>query len=140
MKTKLTLFRRNGIYYSQDSITGKQKSLGTRDETTARKMVEATNEAHRTPILNLQLARAYLSASDPAFLLRTWQTVMDQMQTRGRDSSRTRYVSAFRNAGFDRLILIATSPDAINACTSAMKNTTGVGIPQVELLTWLDIS
>ena len=68
---------------------------------TARKLVEAANEAHRTPILNLQLARAYLSASDPAFLLRTWQTVMDQMKTRGRDSSRERYASAFRNSFFD---------------------------------------
>ena len=48
MKTKLTLFRRNGIYYSQDSTTGKQKSLGTRDEAAARKLVAATNEAHRT--------------------------------------------------------------------------------------------
>ena len=101
MKTKLTLFRRNGIYYSQDSTTGKQKSLGTRDEAAARKLVEATNEAHRTPILNLQLARAYLSASDPAFLVRTWQTVMDQMQTRGRESSRARYASAFRTTAFD---------------------------------------
>ena len=87
MKPKLTLFRRNGIYYSEDSETGKQKSLGTRDEAAARKLIAATNEAHRSPLLNLQLARAYLSASDPAFLLRTWQTVMDQMQTRGRDSS-----------------------------------------------------
>ena len=101
MKPKLTLFRRNGIYYSQDSTTGQQKSLGTRDEATARKLVAATNEAHRSPILNLQLARAYLSASDPAFLLRTWQTVMDQMQTRGRDSSRQRYASAFRTTAFD---------------------------------------
>jgi hypothetical protein len=41
MKTKLTRFRRNGIYYSQDSTTSKQKSLGTRDETAARKLVEA---------------------------------------------------------------------------------------------------
>ena len=90
MKTKLTLFRRNGIYYSQDSNTGKQKSLGTRDETTAHKLIEATNEAHRSPILNLQLARAYLSASDPAFLVRTWQTVMDQLKIRGRDSTRER--------------------------------------------------
>ena len=101
MKPKLTLFRRNGIYYSQDATTGKQKSLATRDETAARKLVEATNEAHRTPVLNLQLARAYLSASDPAFLLRTWQTVMDQMQTRGRDSSRARYASAFGTTAFD---------------------------------------
>jgi len=101
MKTKLTLFRRNGIYYSQDATTGKQKSLGTRDETAARKLIAATNEAHRSPILNLQLARAYLSASDPAFLERTWQTVMDQMQTRGRDSSRARYVSIFSTPAFD---------------------------------------
>ena len=101
MKTKLTLFRRNGIYYSQDATTGKQKSLGTRDETTARKLVAATNEAHRSPLLNLQLARAYLSASDPAFLVRTWQTVMDQMQTRGRDSSRERYASVFRSPVYD---------------------------------------
>jgi integrase len=101
MKPKLTLFRRNGIYYSQDATTGKQKSLGTRNEATARKLVDATNEAHRTPLLNLHLARAYLSASDPAFLLRTWQTVMDQMQTRGRESSRQRYVSAYRTPAFD---------------------------------------
>lgn len=100
MKTKLTLFRRNGIYYSQNSTTGKQKSLGTRDATTARKLIEATNEAHRSPLLNLQLARAYLSASDPAFLTRTWQTVMDQLQTRGRDSSRARYASIFRSPAF----------------------------------------
>lgn len=101
MKTKLTLFRRNGIYYSQDSTTGKQKSLGTRDETTAHKLIEATNEAHRSPILNLQLARAYLSASDPAFLVRTWQTVMDQLKIRGRDSTRERYTSIYRSPAFD---------------------------------------
>jgi hypothetical protein len=59
MKTKLTLFRRNGVYYSQDTATGKQKSLKTSDESEARKLVDATNEAHRNPILNLQLARAY---------------------------------------------------------------------------------
>ena len=49
-------------------------------------------------------------------------------------------LTKLRDAGFDRLILIATSPEAITACTSAMKNTTGAGIPQVELMTWLDIS
>ena len=36
MKTKYTLFRRNGIYYSQDSATGQQKSLRTRDEAEAK--------------------------------------------------------------------------------------------------------
>ena len=47
MKTKYTLFRRNGIYYSQDSATGQQKSLGTRDEATARKLVAAKSTNSR---------------------------------------------------------------------------------------------
>jgi integrase len=103
MKTKLTLFRRGGVYYSQDSATGQQKSLRTRDEATARKLIEATNEAHRHPVLNLQLARAYLTASDPASVERTWQTVMEQLQARGKDSSRERYAGVFKSAAFDGL-------------------------------------
>jgi hypothetical protein len=32
----------------------------------------------------LHLARAYLTASDPAFVERTWQAVMEQLQSRGK--------------------------------------------------------
>jgi hypothetical protein len=103
MKPKLRLFRRKGVYYSQDTATGKQKSLNTSDEATARKRVEATNEAHRNPILNLQLARAYLTASDPASVERTWQTVMEQLQSRGKASSRERYANVFKSSAFDGL-------------------------------------
>jgi integrase len=103
MKTKYTLFRRGGIYYSQDSATGQQKSLRTRDEGEALKLISAHNDAHRQPALNLHLARAYLTASDPAFVERTWQTVMDQLQSRGKDSSRERYASVFKSPSFDGL-------------------------------------
>ena len=103
MKTKYTLFRRNGIYYSQDSGTGQQKSLRTRDEADALQLLNARNEAHRQPVLNLHLARAYLTASDPAFVERTWQTVMEQLQARGKDSSRERYASVFKSPSFDGL-------------------------------------
>ena len=103
MKTKYTLFRRSGIYYSQDAATGQQKSLRTRDETEALQLINARNEAHRQPVLNLHLARAYLSASDPAFVERTWQTVMDQLQARGKDSSRERYENVFKSSAFDGL-------------------------------------
>ena len=44
MNAKYTLFRRGGIYYSQDSATGQQKSLRTRDETEALKLINARNE------------------------------------------------------------------------------------------------
>src|ERR1022692_4372213 len=103
MKTKYTLFRRSGIYYSQDAATGQQKSLRTRDQTEALQLINARNEAHRQPVLNLHLARAYLTASDPAFVERTWQSVMEQLQSRGKDSSRTRYANVFKSSAFDGL-------------------------------------
>jgi len=90
MKNKYTLFRRGEVFYMQDSATGKQISLRTKDEVEARRLLDARNEAMRQPVLNLHIARAYLTASDPAFVERTWQTVMEQLQSRGKDSSRDR--------------------------------------------------
>jgi len=103
MKTKYTLFRRGEVFYIQDTATGKQTSLRTKDETEARSLLNAKNEAQRQPVLNLHLARAYLTASDPAFVERSWQTVMEQLQSRGQDSSRERYASVFKSAAFDGL-------------------------------------
>ncbi len=103
MKTKYTMFRRGGVFYAQDSATGKQTSLRTKDETEAKSLLNARNEAQRQPVLNLHLARAYLTASDPAFVERTWQTVMEQLQSRGKDSSRERYASVFKSPSFNGL-------------------------------------
>lgn len=124
MKAKYTLFLRGGIYYSQDSATGQQKSLRTRDETEARSLLHALNEAQRQPVLNLHLARAYLTASDPALVERTWQTVMDQMQARGKDSSRERYQSVFKSPFLDGLRhkkLMETTADDFLPCSTAAK-------------------
>jgi len=103
MKTKYTLFRRGEVFYIQDSATGKQTSLRTKDETEAKRLLNAKNEAQRQPTLNLHLARAYLTASDPAFVERTWQTVMEQLQSRGKDSSRERYETVFKSSAYDGL-------------------------------------
>jgi hypothetical protein len=59
MKTRFNLFRRNGVFYTEDTTNGKQSSLRTRDETEARSLLNARNEAQRQPVLNLHLARAY---------------------------------------------------------------------------------
>jgi integrase len=103
MKTRFNLFRRAGVFYTEDTATGKQTSLRTRVETEAKSLLNARNEAQRQPVLNLHLARAYLTASDPAFVERTWQTVMDQLQARGKDSSRERYASVFKSPSFNGL-------------------------------------
>ena len=103
MKSKYTLFRRGGVFYLQDTGTGRQTSLRTKDEAEAKSLLNARNEAQRQPVLNLHLARAYLTASDPAFVERTWGTVMEQLQSRGQESSRERYASVFKSPCFDVL-------------------------------------
>ncbi len=103
MKTKYTLFRRGEMFYMQDSATGRQTSLRTKDEGEATSLLNARNAAQQQPTLNLHLARAYLTASDPAFVERTWQTVMEQLQSRGKDSSRQRYASVFKSPSFNGL-------------------------------------
>jgi hypothetical protein len=56
MKSKYTLFRRGEMFYMQDSATGRQTSLRTKDETEAKSLLNARNEAQRQPVLNLHLA------------------------------------------------------------------------------------
>jgi len=44
-----------------------------------------------------------------------------------------------RGAGFDRIILLATSPSAVSACQKAMYSCTEDHASPVELMTWLDV-
>jgi len=79
MKQRYKLFRRgNGVYYSLDTERNKQTSLATRDVQDAQRLIHAKNEACRQPAINLQIARAYLTASDPQIATRKWQFVMDE--------------------------------------------------------------
>ena len=84
------------MFCIQDTATGKQTSLRTK-ETEAKPLPNARNEAQRQPVLNLHLARAYLTASDPAFVERTWSMVMEQMLSRGKESSRERNAGVFKS-------------------------------------------
>ena len=65
MKSQFILYRRNGTYYCEDTKTGKQQSLRTKDEAAANALLHSKNEAYRQPILNQSIALAYLSATDP---------------------------------------------------------------------------
>lgn len=103
MKPRFTLFRRGAVYYCQDTVTGRQSSLRTSDTEEAQTLLHARNEAHRQPMLNLQLARTYLSAADPAVAKRTWQTVMDEMGKTKRGPTRRRHDTGMRDQAFDTL-------------------------------------
>ncbi len=47
MKSRYILFRRAGVYYSEDTVTGKQHSLRTKDEAEALTILNAKNESLR---------------------------------------------------------------------------------------------
>ena len=122
MKTRFILFRRAGIYYCEDTTTGQQASLRTRDQAEAEAVLNARNESVRQPLLNLQIARAYLTAGDPAFTQRTWQTVMEEIQTHGKEATRTRYVRGMKSPIFNglrhKLLLETTAQDFLNVLAS----------------------
>ncbi len=102
MKQRFRLFRRGwGTYYCQDTTTSKQASLGTRNKQEAGRLLHARNEAHYQPLINGQIARAYLSVSDPAALTRTWQFVMDQMGKNKKGSTAERWTRAMAEKPFD---------------------------------------
>lgn len=60
MRKRYRLFRRGNVFWCQGNETGKQESLRTKDPGEAERLLHARNEAHRQPVINLQIARAYL--------------------------------------------------------------------------------
>ena len=49
-------------------------------------------------------------------------------------------LAKIKNADFDRIVLLATSPSAVNVCQNAIDSVDNTAPSAVELLTWLDIS
>ena len=101
MNQRFILFRRGGVFYTEDTATGKQASLRTRDAAEAQTLLHARNESFRQPALNLQIARAYLAGSDPEVATRTWKTVMDEMTRTKTGNTRDRHERAMKDAAFD---------------------------------------
>jgi integrase len=107
MKCKYRLFQRsNGIFFVQDNVTGRQESLKTRDKEAARRIFNARNEAHQQPAINLQIARAYLMASDPLIVQRTWQHVMDEIVKTKHGPTQERWQRAIKDKALDSIRLV----------------------------------
>jgi integrase len=101
MNQRFNLFRRAGVFYYEDTTTGKQLSLRTKDEAEAHTLLNARNESFRQPVLNRQIARTYLAATDSEMATRIWQTPMDEMTKTKTDSTRARHECAIRDKAFD---------------------------------------
>src|SRR5580704_1684086 len=96
MKNRFVLFRREEIYYCEDRQDGLQKSLRTKNEGEARKLVRAKNEALNQPQMNLALAKAYLAASDPQYLTRSWADVFERFCARSHPATKMRHERVVR--------------------------------------------
>src|SRR5688500_11949117 len=102
MKQRYRLFQRTGgVFYCVDNVTRKQISLKTKDRDEAQRLLHAKNEAERQPAVNLQIARAYLLASDSGIATRTWQGVMDEMAKAKKGPTLARWHTAMKEAPFD---------------------------------------
>ena len=82
MKQRYRLIRRgirNNAFYCVDNTTGKRTSLRTATQEEAQQIVEAKNQAERQPVLNLQIAKAYLAGTDNGITTRTWQNALESL-------------------------------------------------------------
>ena len=117
MKNTFILFQRVGRpnYIIEDTRTGLQKSLKTSDRREAEKLLAAKNQALESPVLNLALAKAYISQSNPQMATRTWQDAMKEMSSHGNEDTQARYAREFKSAAFNvirnKLIIETTSDD-----------------------------
>jgi len=123
MNQRYILFLRSGVFYYEDRETRKQLSLRTRDRAEALTLLHAKNESARQPVLNLQMARVYLSASDPQVATRTWQTVMDEIIRTKTGANQARWMTCVKSKQFDAvrsLTLITTrGEDLLPFCKKA---------------------
>lgn len=88
------------MFYCVDTKTGKRASLQTCNEDASHQIIEAKNQAERQPMLNLQIAKAYLAGSDSGIGQRTWQQAIETLiaSKHGANQERWRRAATERNA------------------------------------------
>lgn len=103
MRKRFRLFRRGQVFWTQNNETGKQETLRTKDRVTAERLLHAKNEAHQQPVINLQIARAYLMVSDPNAATRSWQFVMDETVKLKHGETQRRWLVAIKDKAFNSI-------------------------------------
>jgi len=107
MKTRYRLiFRgtRGGMFYCVDKLTGKRTSLQTTNRDEAQQIVDAKNNSLRQPVLNLQIAKAYLAGSDNGVATRTWQQALDSLTGTKRGANQARWRSVAKDEALASLL------------------------------------
>ena len=103
MRKKFRLFLRGTVFWCQDNETRKQETLRTKDRLTAERLLHAKNEAHLQPIINVQIARAYLLVGDPEVATRTWQYVMNEIVKLKHDETQRSWLVAIKDKALNEI-------------------------------------
>lgn len=103
MKQQFFIYRRGETYYLQESRTGKQQSLETKDRNTTLRLLEIKRQSAADPAYSQFILESCLATRALLLPKRTWATVMGQIQTHGKESSRVRYARAMRSKPFGQL-------------------------------------
>lgn len=115
MSTRYRIYRRQrGVYYLFDRHTGKRESLQTADAQEARRLLHARNEAHQQPLINRQIARAYLAVGDPQITRRTWTDVLTEIIKLKTGVTQTRWEVAAKDHALRTILTLPvfeTQPD-----------------------------
>ena len=112
MKTRYRLvFRghRGGMFYCVDKVTGKRTSLHTTNKDEAQQLIEAKNNSVRQPVLNLQIAKAYLSGTDNGIATRTWQQALDSLASTKQGANQHRWRTVARDKALAPLLPASSS-------------------------------
>jgi integrase len=96
------------------------------------------------PAVNLQIARAYLAASDPQIAARNWQFVMEELVKLKKDETQRRWQTAVKDKAFDNirhLPLLETRPEHFLRVLEAGKVSSNVYLRRIHNfavdMTWL---
>lgn len=128
---------RGGVFYYDDTTKKKgfRKSLRTRDEDEAERLVHSMNEADRQPSISRKVGLAYLASVDTAYATRTWQFVMDDIVKDKQGPTLRRYQTALKDQAYKPLkskLLVETLPEDFHAVLRAGTVSTNVYLRRLQ--------
>src|SRR5438876_9660345 len=68
------------------------------------RLTEAKNNAERQPVLNLQIAKAYLAGTDNGIATRTWRNAIDALTNTKQGANQHRWRTAAKDKAFAPLM------------------------------------
>jgi len=135
MKQKFRLFRHGRTFWCEDTESGRQQTLGTKNKVDAVRLLHGRNEYHAVPFVNLQMARAYMMAADPKAPTWTWQDIFDEIIKLKHGETKRRWLIAAKDKALPEILkrpLIETRAEHLLRAMEIGKVSTNVYLRRVH--------